>query len=303
MHWKRGVSRFTVTAMQGCPGQQHVQNCDVRSTAGPAGPGAERVLKGGNAPFERRSAYRSLAPGAIDDPAKEQDRNLVDQRSSISLRRQALDRSASAAGLELHANRGPERARRQVLRGLQQALDRLPPGPRPACAAGCALCCHLRVAVTPVEVFGLLDHLRANATPEAMATLSARMEQAAAQVHALAPAQRLATNIACPVLVEGRCSAYSARPFNCRAYHSLDLAACEASFANPEDPSLGHPQDAAVARVHEGTQAGFMQALRGAGLDAGQYELATALAEAMADPAARRRFEAGGQAFLKAVRL
>ena len=227
----------------------------------------------------------------------------MDQRASISLRLQALDRSASAAELELRANRGPERARRQVLRGLQQALDRLPPGPKPACAAGCALCCHLRVAVTPVEVFGLLDHLRANATSDAFEALSVRVAQAAAQVHALAPAQRLATNIACPVLVDGRCGGYSARPFNCRAYHSLDLAACEASFARPEDSSLGHPQDAAVARVHEGTQAGFLQALRGAGLDAAQYELATALAEAMADPAARRRFEAGGQAFLKAVRL
>ncbi|MCG6118407.1 MAG: YkgJ family cysteine cluster protein [Aquimonas sp.] len=220
-----------------------------------------------------------------------------------SLRAQAQSSADESSSRELLAGRGPERARRQVLRSLQQALDRLPPGPKPACAAGCALCCHLRVAVTPVEVFGLLDHLRANATPEGFAALAARVEQTAARVHALQPAQRLATNIPCPVLVDGRCSGYSGRPLNCRAYHSLDLAACETSFARPEDASLGHPQDAAVARVHEGTQAGFLQALRGAGLDAAQYELATALAEALVDPAARRRFEAGGQAFLKAVRL
>lgn len=223
-------------------------------------------------------------------------------RPDAPLRLQAQEAAEQAAAAELPA-RGPERARRQVLRTLQQQLDRLPPGPRNACAAGCALCCHLRVAATPAEVFGLLDHLRSGTAASDFQALAGRCREVAARVQALDPAQRLATNIACPVLVDGRCSGYAARPLNCRAYHSLDLAACEASFARPEDPALGHPQDAAVARVNEGVQLGFIRAQRRHGLDAAQYELATALAEAIDDADARARFLRGEPAFRVALRL
>jgi hypothetical protein len=187
---------------------------------------------------------------------------------------------------------------------LDEELARLPPRPHaPACAAGCAMCCHLRVAVTPLEVFGLLDYLLKSLSAHDWQSMRGRIADTAREVHALPHQALLVTNIPCPVLEDGRCAGYAGRPLNCRAYHSLDLAACERSFAQPDDLTLGHPQDAAVARVNEGVQRGFLDAQSSAGLDAEQYELATALAEAIDDPGARPRLNRGERAFRKALRL
>ena len=199
------------------------------------------------------------------------------------------------------ARGGPDRARRQLLRTLDAELARVPAADRGpvACRSGCDLCCHLRVMATPAEVFGLLEYLQATLDAEAFAAFQARVVAAAARLAGVAPAQILATNLACPVLVDGRCSGYAARPFNCRAYHSLDRDACQQSFDAPADAALNHPQYAAVARVHEGVQAGHVAGLADAGFDHQQYELVTALAEALADPDARTRFERRGRAFTR----
>lgn len=219
------------------------------------------------------------------------------------LRAQTASATRTATLAEVRG-RGPERARRLALRLLDEGLARLPPA-RPSwdCRAGCAMCCHLRVAATAAEVFGLVDYLARTLPAERVDALRERISATAAQVHALQPGARLTTNLACPVLVDGRCSGYAGRPLNCRAYHSLDVEACRASFEHPEDMSLGHPQDAAVARVNEGVQRGFIDALADAGLDDTQYELATALAEAFEHPERREAFLAGGIAFTTALRL
>lgn len=212
-------------------------------------------------------------------------------------RRIAAEAASESANLARRA--GPERARRASLRRLDAELARVPATDRGAvaCAAGCDLCCHLRVVATPVEVFGLLDYLRSAFDADGFAAFRARVAAAAKRLTGLSRDAVLATNLPCPVLVDGRCSAYAARPLNCRAYHSLDRTACERSFAAPTDASLGHPQYAAVARVHEGVQAGFARGLSDAGYDASEVELVTALAEALDDEDAAARFARGERAF------
>lgn len=218
------------------------------------------------------------------------------------------DRRANAARIRAEARAqsadeiargGPERGRRQLLRLLDTELARVPAADRApvACRAGCDLCCHLRVMATPAEVFGLLDYLRETLDEAAFAAFRERVRETDARLAGLDKKQVLATNLPCPVLVDGRCSGYAARPLNCRSYHSLDLGACQASFDDPANPALDHPQYAAVARVHEGAQAGYIAGLADAGYDDGQYELVTALAEALDDPAARQRFDQRGRPF------
>jgi Fe-S-cluster containining protein len=207
--------------------------------------------------------------------------------------------AAFAATRQTTASGGPDRARRQLYRLLDGQLQRVPLAERGAvaCGAGCAMCCHLRVVVTPAEVFGLLDYLRDTLTDADFDAFAARVASADTRLRALPPGQLLATNLACPVLVDGRCSAYPARPLNCRAYHSLDRDACQASFDQPANLGLPHPQYAAVARVHEGVQSGFVAALREQGFDNSECELVSALDEALADPDARARFLRGERAF------
>jgi len=186
-----------------------------------------------------------------------------------------------------------EHLRRQALRRLEEALQQIPVVDRSpvACEPGCSFCCHLRVMALPVEVFGLVDFVKARFTPGELSGFRERLVMTAAQIRAVPAGQLLAANIPCPLLVDGRCSAYAARPLNCRSYHSLDRAACERSFNEPANPAHTHPQFSKVARVHESVQAGLVSATSAAGYDARQYELVTALEEAMGDAAARRRFE------------
>lgn len=220
------------------------------------------------------------------------DKNELNRARIRALAHGATRSAAAGAG-------GPDAAARRIQRLVEDELRRLPAADRApvACAAGCALCCHLRVMATPAEVFALIEYLQRTLDAEAFAAFRERALATAKTVGALPDERLLTTNVACPVLVDGRCSGYAARPLNCRGYHSLSVAACQASFDAPEDLSLGHPQYGAVARVHEGAQGGYIEGLSDAGYDAEQYELATALAEALTDPDAHARFARGEKAF------
>jgi Fe-S-cluster containining protein len=156
---------------------------------------------------------------------------------------------------------------------------------------------------TPVEVFTLLDFLKGQLDEADFEQFVQRVESTDAQLRALDDDAILQTNLPCPALIDGRCSGYAGRPLNCRSYHSLSREACEESFEHPEDLDRGHPQLRGVAAVHEGAQAGFQQVLRTEGQEARQYELVSALAEALADDQARARFERGEPAFLRPLTI
>jgi Fe-S-cluster containining protein len=206
---------------------------------------------------------------------------------------------SSLDAAERQASTAPRHSLRQVQRLIDTETRRLPHADRAslACRAGCDFCCHLRVMATAIEVFALLDYLTRTLSGEDFAALAERIRETDRRLRALEPDQVLKTNIPCPVLIDGRCSGYAARPLNCRSYHSLSREACETSFANPEDLSLGHPQLTALATIHEGAQSGLLTAFQRAGRDQRQYELVTAMAEALDDPGCRQRFDRGEPAF------
>lgn len=220
-------------------------------------------------------------------------RHTADGAIRIRVAQLSLDETGRAL------RRGPERGLREAQRVVESQMRRLSPADRGplACEAGCDFCCHLRVMATAPEVFALLDYLRANLDEEAFAAFEERVEATDRQLRELPADRILRTNIPCPALVEGFCSGYPARPLNCRSYHSTSKAACEDSFNHPEDLDRGHPEIKALAQVHQGAQAGFLSALERAGQDAQQYELATALAEALRDPGARERLKSGETVF------
>lgn len=198
-----------------------------------------------------------------------------------------------------------EALRRRTLKVLDAKLVEVPRKSRAriACARGCAMCCHLRVMATPAEVLGLVAYIQGSLAEDAFAALAARISAAAARIRGLPRERVLTTNIPCPLLVDDACSMYPARPLNCRAYHSLDVEACRDSFRHPQDLSLTHPQSALFSRVNEGVQQGFIEAMRGVGLDSSQYELVTALDEALHDPDTGLRFQRGETVFLQALRF
>ncbi|MBK8908153.1 MAG: hypothetical protein IPM60_09660 [Rhodospirillales bacterium] len=95
-----------------------------------------------------------------------------------------------------------------------------------ACRRGCSFCCHAYVAASAPEA--LLAAAAVRAWPRAQRDAAvARIRATDDRTRGLAPHQRIGPEMPCPMLVDGRCSAYGVRPFSCRAEVSMDAGACE----------------------------------------------------------------------------
>lgn len=168
-----------------------------------------------------------------------------------------------------------------------------------ACARGCSLCCNLRVEAQPYEVFVLAAWIRSRATPARLSEITARLRENVAKSDALGEAARRRTNIPCALLgPDGACTAYEARPAECRKFHSTRLATCEASFADPTDDTIESPEHPAVAHNAAVIITKERHAARAAGLDDTPGDLNHSLLEALENPKAERRFRDGKKAFV-----
>jgi len=170
-----------------------------------------------------------------------------------------------------------------------------------ACSRGCGHCCHLRVEVQPGEAFALAEWLRRHFEPGRLAAVVARLRENVARSRALGVEQRKRTNLACALLgPDGACTAYEARPAQCRRYHSLKLATCEAFHANPSDDTLEAPMHEALAHNADVIITQARHAVRAAGLDAQSADLNFALLDALENPKAWRRWKDGKKPFVGA---
>jgi hypothetical protein len=166
-------------------------------------------------------------------------------------------------------------------------------GLAPACREGCALCCVFRVEVRAHEVFAIAEHIDATFSADAKTALIARLEKHAQRVKQMAPKEHEATNVPCPLLVDSRCSVYPVRPFGCRRHHSTDLGACQYSHDNPKDLDFPGARDVDHFMLWNAMIDDANGRFEVAGLDAGHYELGTALLAALRNSAAIKRWRDG----------
>lgn len=244
-------------------------------------------------------------------------------RALRASRATALQRAAATGAKEAEAHAATEAAAQAAvdfITQLHQGLDAVASqaiaiGPQPACQAGCAHCCHLRVEATEPEVLRIAQHLRtlpaaeqaaANrrlqqhvAASKPPATALAQMDPSSSHPqpeHSAEPTQtRLATGQPCSFLVDDRCSIYSVRPAACRKAHSLSAAQC-AERAPTIAQNLRWLVDA------EALMAGTALAYRDQPLPASAHELNAAVLAALMEghPAALLRWYQGDAAALAA---
>jgi Putative zinc- or iron-chelating domain len=195
-------------------------------------------------------------------------------------------------------DRGPEGAVLAAAAASQRAAEleraaiaREPPPAPIACAKGCPSCCVSKVAVVAPEVLRIADHLRRTLDEGALAALTARVHAADERTRGLTRRERAEAGVPCPLLEEGACSIHEVRPLICRGWSSLDAAACERHFGDPE----GAPVPPAYAPAYELASA-VLAGLGGAAIDAGRdgalLELVAALRIALDRPNAAARWDA-----------
>jgi Fe-S-cluster containining protein len=173
-------------------------------------------------------------------------------------------------------------------------------GVRLACREGCGICCSLRVDVFAHEVFLLARHIRAHFAEDEINALLLRLDAHAGQVLRMTPGEHAATNVRCPMLENGRCTVYAARPHACRRHHSQDLATCQFTCDHPADLDSPAAHDRELFRTLTEAMQHNIDAYAGAGFDPTIYELGTALRDALDDPTSWERWRNREQAFTEA---
>jgi Fe-S-cluster containining protein len=160
-----------------------------------------------------------------------------------------------------------------------------------ACRAGCMWCCYYSVDVRAVEAFAILDFVERTFTPEQKARVFDEVRANSAALKDMNDIERMQRNVKCPLLQEGRCSIYAARPQMCRNYHATSAIGCQLSYENPADLDIDPEFAPYVYQAGHAHVEAFTRAMREAGYDTNVYELNCALDAALSDPGARERFE------------
>jgi Fe-S-cluster containining protein len=177
---------------------------------------------------------------------------------------------------------------------MDQALEHFQKdGAGIACRAGCSFCCHLRVLIYPHEAIALFRYLRSRIPKEQAEGVRERLIANAAHLSKLSREGRVATNIACAFLIDGKCSAYEVRPAACSGYHSLSKAKCEEAYNNAGQSPDGTPVLQALRYVADALDDAMEQALAATGLSGTRVELQTAVAALIRNPALIQRWRSG----------
>jgi Fe-S-cluster containining protein len=174
---------------------------------------------------------------------------------------------------------------------VRAALKETPPPAPLACREGCAWCCYKPVGTAAPEVLRIVAYLRDTLSPEQGEQLRERVRSAAERRRQLGPARARRAALPCPLLVEGRCSAYPVRPLTCRGYNSSDARRCERSLGpdSAVEVPVYWPQQRLTSFVLDGLRAGLEESR----LDAGLLELTAALRIALETPDAQERWLEG----------
>jgi len=184
-------------------------------------------------------------------------------------------------------------AYRNSLQRHDRRLAEAPDAGALACKSGCAWCCHFSVDVRPVEVLNILEFMHEAFAADEQQRLRAEIEANARVLGPLDEDQRIRQTIRCPFLVDARCSIYAARPQTCRNYHATSSAGCQQSYEQPDNFDIAPEYAPLVYQSGAAHVDAFSRAMQDAGYDIAAYELNSALAEALAQPAViGQRFEA-----------
>lgn len=172
-------------------------------------------------------------------------------------------------------------------------------GVKVACARGCSYCCSLRVQVQPAEAFTLAAWLRRRFSPERLADVISRLRANVARTLELGEEGRKRTNLPCALLGDdGACTAYEARPAQCRRYHSTSVDPCKAFSEDPTRDTIESGMHEAVSHNADVIITQARHALREAGLNETPVDMNIALLEALENPKAWRRWRDGKRAFV-----
>lgn len=158
-----------------------------------------------------------------------------------------------------------------------------------ACRQGCAHCCCQAVLVYAPEAFRIAALIQ-----ERAGTINA-MQAAARKWSEAAPNSGNVRQVICPLLSNGACSIYDARPLNCRAFVAIDVNECISTFLMMGKFAVRMPVP--VTNMRTFCHMLMMSALRLAEKNIALYEMNAAIGRVLATPDAEAKWLSGMNIF------
>jgi Fe-S-cluster containining protein len=142
-----------------------------------------------------------------------------------------------------------------------------------ACQNGCHWCCHQAVYANSYELHFLSEQMKKNFTLEALSSLIRFTENKCAQTSVLNEKEILKFKSPCPLLKNGSCSIYSARPMACRIYLSKKIESCIEFYLHPENDENFPALIDFPLRAGRMMNEGFRAALKEFGIETAEFRL------------------------------
>lgn len=142
-----------------------------------------------------------------------------------------------------------------------------------ACHKGCQWCCHQAVYANSYELHFLSEKIKTRYSSEKISIWLEAAEAKFARTSKMNEEEISKYKLPCPLLEEGACSVYEARPMACRIYLSTKLETCLEFYRHPENelnyPALIDFPLKAGRMMNEG----FMAALKENGIETAEFRL------------------------------
>lgn len=170
-----------------------------------------------------------------------------------------------------------------------------------ACANGCFFCCLQSVVASVPEIVCVANFIRGHWNEDQITALRERIEHyKIAVMPYVQGAQENPPRQPCPLLSEGSCSVWSARPLACRGFNSFNASACERRFKDAvvDTQVLGLWKQRAVG---DAIGLGIYRAARDKNLWPDGCDLILGLEIALDHPDAAERYAAGEPIFNSAA--
>jgi Fe-S-cluster containining protein len=141
------------------------------------------------------------------------------------------------------------------------------------CFNGCHWCCHQAVFANSYELHYLSEKVKLTFPQIKLEQLIERNSEKLDQTSALTNEDILRFKFPCALLVNGSCSAYSARPMACRIYLSTKLETCLEFFHHPENETNYPALIEFPLRAGQMMNEGFREALKENGVETAEFRL------------------------------
>lgn len=146
-----------------------------------------------------------------------------------------------------------------------------------ACFKGCHWCCHQAVFANSYELHFLSEKIKTNFTKEELSGIIERTEAKYNMTSKLNDEEVLKFKSPCPLLRDGACSIYEARPMACRIYLSTKLQTCLEFYHHPENETNYPALIDFPLRTGQMMNEGFSAALKEFGIQTAEFRMENGL--------------------------